>query len=822
MKKLFLLLLTAVLAFFILFVLLSGKEKTSTYNFILNFDEARKENFDSGSDLEKYLPSRAFIFNKIFLNTRLYLLFSKGVDILVKDGNVKSGINGEIGGAGFRMIFPRDGIRGEAKYIFKKKDESNYWLTGVDFKSGGICDISIYRMKNGLREAIDNFQYQPAKEKANILMFVFFRDFFIVTNEDTILFQMKSADLDIPGEAALKTPAKMREGFTVKFARMDKEMEALLAGYYKKTNPSAPSHTFNYNERMWNRINFRQLLTVNGGQNPFLRRIRIGDETRPAIFMKMNSTLTYDVKIPRDSVLEFNLSAVSKYIDDIGRLKFTAAVQEQGKDRIKRFEYDFSALPRIPNHFIPCKIDLKDFSGDCSVSFHFGTKDRTLKENEKNIILSLASPVLYPERKKDDLNVLLICLDTLRASNLGCYGYSRDTSQEIDSFAEGGTLFANAASGSNWTLSSHFSIFTSMYPFETGFIKKKDLTLKDEKASFSGSFISDNLPTLTQYLQKAGYKTMSVHGGGFVSDFYGFDKGFDVYLKRRIPVNQAVDKAVEMLEKSKNQKFFMFFHTYEIHEPYKHDFYLSSLNSSRNGLLERVIARYDSGIRFTDQEVGRLINWLKNSSLFEKTVVILISDHGENFDYLRKNPEAGSHGLTLYDAETHIPLIFGGAKPFSGKKRILNQVSTVDILPTLLDYLDIPLEADVRGASLMPLVEGGSYMERMAYSEATYTIVEKKSIRTLNYKLIATIYQKDKNKGLQINYELYNLRKDIKEREDVLNLEPAVAKDYMKYLRQIIESVEKNYSKMVKSSQESSGHDQELLDDLKGLGYIGN
>jgi arylsulfatase A-like enzyme len=361
-----------------------------------------------------------------------------------------------------------------------------------------------------------------------------------------------------------------------------------------------------------------------------------------------------------------------------------------------------------------------------------------------------------------------------------------------------------------------------MYPFECGLIKNEKSTLKKIGLAFGGTFIADETQTISGYLQEAGYKTIAVHGGGYVSEFYGFDKGFSLYDKMSGRAEDAIELALKYLENNKKHKFFLFFHTYEIHDPYKHDYFVSQLPLSERTYRNNTIARYDSGIRYTDTQIGKLISWLKKCGLFEKTLVIITSDHGENFDRLRTKEGAGSHGNTLYDSEIHVPLILGGAVPFDQRLAITDQVSSSDILPTIMDFLNIPISKKVRGISLMPLIDGEKMTQRMAYSEAIHALEEKKSVRTLENKLIADLKRESKNTSDEINYELYDLVRDERESENIFTLKPTVAKTFIQYLKQIIKSVDANRRQLAKTRYQLPQHDKELMNDLKGLGYIGN
>jgi len=437
-----------------------------------------------------------------------------------------------------------------------------------------------------------------------------------------------------------------------------------------------------------------------------------------------------------------------------------------------------------------------------------------MEGDEKHIIVALGSPLLTGARKEKEKNVILISLDTLRADRLGCYGCDRETSPNIDRFAREGTLFLNAASNSNWTLPSHMSMFTGVYPYESGFIKGDDI--------HSQSYMSDSLVPLAQYLKNRDYLTFGVQGGGFVSEGYGFDRGFDLYYKAGKDAAKGVGDTIMMLEKYSERKFFLFYHTFEIHDPYTRSYFVDRLppNALR---LDRIIAAYDSGIRYTDVQLGRLFEWLRKKDLYDNTLIIITSDHGENFDVLNERKNSGSHGRTLYDPETHIPFIIGGASEFASGSIVSSQVSSVDILPTILSYLGIDQRNEVRGRSLYPGEKLFELKERPAYSEAVHTQIESKSLRSPKRKLIANIPgRKAKIPEGFTPYEFYDLKIDPKEKSNIWDKKTKTALKYRSLLHRIMNSVERNRFKIMKNIKKGFTQNEELEQDLRNLGYLGN
>ncbi|MBI4833034.1 MAG: sulfatase, partial [Candidatus Lindowbacteria bacterium] len=292
-------------------------------------------------------------------------------------------------------------------------------------------------------------------------------------------------------------------------------------------------------------------------------------------------------------------------------------------------------------------------------------------------------PAVYDKRAPDDLNVMIVAFDTLRADHLGCYGYKRATSPNVDAFAKKGVLFTQAISQCPWTTPAFYSLFTSLYPSAH----------QNRMISRESRFFYDQ-DTFVDALKKEGYYTVGVTNGANVSSEFGFGKGFNRYIELTNTIleegdanslkwstindsSKIFDEAMEWLEQNAGARFFMFIHTLECHDPYTHTDFLSE--NSSGTLIEQRKAFYDWDIRYADANFGKLMQQLSSSGLMSNTIIVFLSDHGEDFydhyreaDVLPPNKEnifpqvsIVDHGHSLYEELVHVPLIFfiPNAKP---------------------------------------------------------------------------------------------------------------------------------------------------------------
>jgi arylsulfatase A-like enzyme len=418
-----------------------------------------------------------------------------------------------------------------------------------------------------------------------------------------------------------------------------------------------------------------------------------------------------------------------------------------------------------------------------------------------------APEVLVTDQREPGWDVLLISLDTLRADRLGCYGYSRPTSPHLDRLAERSVRFATAVSQSPWTRPSHRSLLNGLYP-----VSRQGLSS----------------PPLAVMLWQAGYRTRALTGGGQLHYRFGFQRGFEEY--RITDWLRVIDDAARHLTVESERRQFLFLHTYEPHDPFTHTELASGLPRGRIGqsfsnrdhqrlkgtlsAAEKtyIEALYDGGIAFTDRQLGRLLEKLTASGVMEHTVVLVTSDHGEQFW------EHGNfrHGQNMYDHQLLVPLILYlppdlrrqlGLDPELAGSVIRQQVRLVDLYPTILDLLAIPLSHPVQGRSLRPLLEGRALAPVEAFAENTNVKIERKALRSERHKLVHTVGRD--------RLELFDLLADPGEQVNLANQLPDLARLLVSRLNFIT-----GQGSGERDEEVPAGIDPELRQQLEALGYL--
>ncbi len=305
-----------------------------------------------------------------------------------------------------------------------------------------------------------------------------------------------------------------------------------------------------------------------------------------------------------------------------------------------------------------------------------------------------ASCTKAPETKP---NVLLITLDTTRADRLGCYGYERAETPNLDRLAEAGVVFETAVCQAPLTLPSHASILTGTYPPFHG--------VHDN----GGFYLREQAVTLAELLRDHEYSTSAFIGAFVLDARWGLAQGFEVYddafgfaTQRAVDLDSVqrrgedvVDAFINWLEGRPDEPFLSWLHFYDPHAPY------DPPEPYRTRFVDSL---YDGEIAYMDSQVGRVLDRLKAESLLDQTLIIVVGDHGES---LGEHEESG-HGFFIYDATVLIPLIVRFPSSRYGGKRIARTVETVDIVPTLLETVNIPVPGGIQGRSLLPLIRGRS------------------------------------------------------------------------------------------------------------------
>jgi arylsulfatase A-like enzyme len=411
--------------------------------------------------------------------------------------------------------------------------------------------------------------------------------------------------------------------------------------------------------------------------------------------------------------------------------------------------------------------------------------------------------------------VLLISVDSLRADHVTSYGYKSSTQPQIDTMpivhrrlASDGTLFTNASSTTSWTLPSHMAMLTGL-PNELHRVREIGYQLDPEQ------------PLLAEQFFKAGWRTAGFWSGPNLDPWFGFERGFELYadcstsragdegsvfaIKDGMSVKQVTATKTELkeihdgshvgitgyktvaafeewfAEIEDTEKFFAFVHMWDVHYDYtpppEFDVFDPDYRGTIDGVniddqsknrnppsardVEHVIALYDGEIRFTDSNIGKLLDQIDQRGRLDSTLVVFTSDHGEEF------LEHGNfgHGNTLFEEVTHIPLIlrYPPGVPAGAQDDAL--VSLVDIAPTILDYCQLPVPPNTWGSSLQAVMNG-EVAPRLLPLERSFVIPdgnrikldEMRGVRAEDFKLIRDT---DGAGGKTYFYDLENDPKEL-------------------------------------------------------------
>ena len=504
--------------------------------------------------------------------------------------------------------------------------------------------------------------------------------------------------------------------------------------------------------------------------------------------------------------------------------------------------------------WVPHRIALEEYAGKTGV-FEFSTKSNAEAQPEPFVYPLWGSPVLQgsaPASTWSRPNIILVSLDTLRADRLGLYGYDKDTSPNLDAFAEECVVFEQAITSSCWTSPSHTSLFTGVSP-----------SVHRAGVWSSGFQWSREWTTLAEIARAQGYRTAAFTEGVAVRGEDGFNQGFETYSDSNMPQAHDVGKIERTLRKTKNWlkdngdlPYFLFLHTYEVHAPYggPRSWAVHYLDPGFEGPVPRVPTQehtpertallskvYDGGVRYMDHVFGEFLNDLKVSGQLENSVVIILSDHGEDLG------EHGYHGHLryLYDDTIHVPLLIRFPDAMQKTGRVPQMVGMMDVFATILSLWQMEVPHWVESESLLPLIQEEtrdqysrkhlvSTLIQMApgLSQKAGRLIEwsLQSVRSNDWKYLRT------NRGWHFenvgNLEagsapeeqefLYDLKTDPDEMVSVVESNP----DQSKLLSDVLELYRKHaYNRREKKLNQSKDFSveeisEETLKGLEAMGYL--
>jgi arylsulfatase A-like enzyme len=535
-----------------------------------------------------------------------------------------------------------------------------------------------------------------------------------------------------------------------------------------------------------------------------LKEILIGGKNYPCMIQKRSGKIHFYLEIPEKAQLRYRVSATGA-----GQLGARIVVESDFPTFLRR---EFS---------VPSPVDLRGFAGRVArVSFAAGNSEShewiaelkwidPMLQYPENSDMSSPGPYQNPEGLRDrqkGRNVMIFLFDAASAGHLGCYGYRRATTPVIDSLARDGILFENAVCLMPSTRPSVGSLLTGLYP-------DLHLTLRAETA------LPENFRTMAEVFQEEGYRTALFSGNPNAS--LGYHQGFHLVSSSHRFVLSSADDLVrnlnDWLTTVKDAPFFSYVHFREPHAPYKpprHYLRLFTDGSEEDpveGYREKLEARYDGSLAFADAQLGRVLEHLQALNLFNRTIIVVLADHGEAF----WEHGARGHISQVYEEMIRIPLILRiPGEPSLRKIRKPELVGLLDLLPTFIDLFGFSRKGIVvNGRSWMPLLAGErDTSERFLFcrsegADAAY------ALRSEQFKYIEYV-----NKSRP--QEFYSLAKDPAEKKNLTNEYPILSGFYgveLQKTRAGIAGLSKEFQHL---APKEIVMDEQTKEELRALGYL--
>jgi arylsulfatase A-like enzyme len=565
------------------------------------------------------------------------------------------------------------------------------------------------------------------------------------------------------------------------------------------------------------------------------------EEYRNTLYVHSPGAVTFEVSVPKEAELHVGMGITEK------DSPVTFHISADGKELSAVTVTDADA-------WADKSVDFSSYAGR-NVKVAFQTS-----ANKAGAVALWANPLLTTRASKNRPNVVLYMIDTERADHTSVYGYFRDTTPFLKKLAAQGLVFDDCQVQATWTKPSVASLLTSLYSFTHGIVQDYDT-------------IPKGATTLAEQLRAAGYVTAGIVANPFAGRLSGLQRGFD-YLSEWAVIQRyrkdAEDRATDSdavnrilfpwLEQHRDEPFFLYAHTTDPHAPYRppakfeqkfanpadtpefNTTYKSLVDKrgygggavinravcARNGVnpdrfIHRAIDRYDGEILHNDWSLEQLVDKLKQLGVLDNTLILVVSDHGEEFW------EHGwtAHGQSLYQELTHGVFVMWNPRLIPTPRRVVEPVQLVDVMPTVLDLLDVKIPDTVQGQSLAPLAKGRPFQRRGAVMTSRYAsphahgLVPENGTDTValldaNWKLI----YRDKGKEVKMNkVELYDRRTDRGEQKNVAAEHPQEVDRMMREIGKWLDAEKQIKSLLGRGAKATL--DQQTLEKLRSLGYLG-
>lgn len=419
-------------------------------------------------------------------------------------------------------------------------------------------------------------------------------------------------------------------------------------------------------------------------------------------------------------------------------------------------------------------------------------------------------------RDRDDINVVFILVDTLRADRLGIYGYPRRTTPTMDALGSQGIVLRNVVSQSSWTKASMASLWTGSNPASNGIIRYNHV-------------IPEEAVLPAERFREAGYRTAGIFRNGWVAPNFGFGQGFEFYVTPKPGRERArmqrghpfasklqgsdediVTSTFEFLDNFGQEKFFLYLHFMDLHQ------YIYDEKGEKFGTSYSDV--YDQSLNWTDRLIGVIVDKLDKIDVLTRTVIVIASDHGEAF--LEHGSEG--HARNLYSEVAHVPVIIMLPFRIEDGVEVDQLVSNADIWPTLLDMLGLPPLVNPDGVSLLPqiLETAGVAPAKDLEPRPAYAHLDRRWGSPKNSDPLVSVTDGD----LRLMWmakrprlvELYDLAEDPAERANLATQNP---EDTKRLMEMAIRYYEESKSPWGQEPGEVE-LDELRLNQLRALGYV--
>ncbi len=561
---------------------------------------------------------------------------------------------------------------------------------------------------------------------------------------------------------------------------------------------------------------------------------------------------SYYLKIPPHSRFKYNLGFISEEYDRISPFKIDITIREEkGKEMpLRSLSFDGKALKSL-KRLTEGTIDISPYWNKVvNLTLHFSI-DETSSFNPASFIYFTPRIIKYTAKEKSisaqrkldrraqsqlqeirracaGSNVLIFIMDAAQPFHMSAYGYPRKTTPNVDEVGKDGIIFQNGYCQAVYTLASTASLMTGLYP-DVHYVL------------FANHKLTNNATTMAEVFQNSGYQTAAFVAMGNASSDFGYAQGFDSFyesFKQEGYTSHAKDFLPVILpwfEEHGSDPFFIYVHFREPHslidppppftdmfdkdyqgtiDPRRHRFKIMYHNIKMTPRdLYHIRATYDASICYVDSVIGKIIDKLKSCGLYDRTIIIILADHGEAL----WEHEFFGHNVHVYDEISRIPFIIKLPSTVSIKD-VNNEAltQTIDIFPTLVDILQLsPQNAVLQGKSLLPLMAGTANSVNEYLYFRTLWQTPRYGVRGTVYKYI--FYTRTGQE------ELYNLQDDPEEKNNLIGSNEVIEiENYFRQQFSMWVHQQRNLRRIYGAVERATEIDEATIKNLKALGYITN